>query len=421
MPTVTRPAIIASMLRRTFLAAAAATSPAILRSSTDKRGYTWAEIEKILARGDVKGKLTRADLPTPALLLDLDAFEFNVAKMTKYAKEHNRALRPHGKTHKCPEIARALIRSGAVGACAAKISEAEVFAANGVSNILITTAVIGKYKIERAVRLAKAHPDTIFCVDNTKNAGDLNDAAAAAKIKFNVAIDLLVGGRTGIQCGSPAVSLGEHLQTLSNLKLAGLQAYAGGASHTMGFENRKAKSLEQMTPAIDTRRMLEAKGIACPLLTGGSTGTYNIDSQIAGITEMQPGSFVFMDVDYNRIGGEDGAVYRDFKNSLTVVTTVVSKPSDTTAVVDGGLKAFSTDKPFMPEATGIKGIKYSWGGDEHGRLNLAEASAPVNLGDRLEFIIPHCDPSVNLYDKMYCLRGDKVEAVWKVAARGMSQ
>ena len=403
-----------------FLAAAAA-SPAILRSSTDKRGYTWAEIEKILARGDVKGKLTRADLPTPALLLDLDAFKFNVAKMTKYAKEQNRALRPHGKTHKCPEIARALIRSGAVGACAAKISEAEVFAANGVSNILITTAVIGKYKIERAVRLARAHPETIFCVDNTKNAGDLNDAAAAAKIKFNVAIDLLVGGRTGIPCGAPAVSLGEHLQTLGNLKLAGLQAYAGGASHTMGFENRKAKSLEQMTPAVETRRALEAKGIACPLLTGGSTGTYNIDSQIAGITEMQPGSFVFMDVDYNRIGGEDGAVYHDFKNSLTVVTTVVSKPSDSTAVVDGGLKAFSTDKPFMPEATGIKGIKYSWGGDEHGRLNLAEASAPVNLGDRLEFIIPHCDPSVNLYDKMYCLRGDKVEAVWKVAARGMSQ
>jgi D-serine deaminase-like pyridoxal phosphate-dependent protein len=408
------------MNRRLFVTAIAG-APSLLRSATEKRGYTYAEIEKILVRGDVRGKLTRADIPTPALLLDLDGFEHNVAKMTTWAKEHNRTLRPHGKTHKCPEIARALIKSGAVGACAAKISEAEVFAANGVSGLLVTTAVIGKHKIERAVRLASLHRDTIFSVDNAQNVRDLNDAAGAAKIKMNLAVDLWVGGRTGILTGDPALGLAQAIASMPNVKLAGIQAYAGGSSHVIGFDARKKDSMDKMTPAVETRRMIERAGIACPLLSGGSTGTYNIDSEIDGITELQPGSFVFMDVDYNRIGGQSGAVYQDFKNSLSVITTVVSKPKDDLAIVDGGFKAFSTDKPFMPEAKSIQGIEYRWGGDEHGRLNIAKASAAVNLGDRLEFIIPHCDPSVNLYDRIFCLREDNVEAVWKIAARGMSQ
>jgi D-serine deaminase-like pyridoxal phosphate-dependent protein len=409
------------MKRRNFLAAAAA-APTVLRSSTEKRSHTYAEVEKILAKGDVKGKLTRDDLPTPALMLDLDAFESNVAKMAKHCKDHDRALRPHGKTHKCPEIAKALIRAGAVGACAAKISEAEVFAANGVGGLLVTTAVIGKQKIERAVRLSSQRHDTIFCVDNAQNVRDLNDAAGVAHIKMNVAVDLFIAGRTGITPGEPALGLAQIISTLPNLKLIGIQSYAGHASHVIGWEERRKVSQTAMGRAVDTARLFAKSGIECPLLTGGSTGTYNIDSDIKGITELQPGSFMFMDVDYGRIGGKDGApAYQDFRNSLSVLTTVVSKPSDNLAIVDGGYKAFSTDKPFTPEAKGIAGIGYSWGGDEHGKLDLAKASAPVNVGNRVEFIIPHCDPSVNLYDRMYCLRGDNVEAVWKIAARGMSQ
>ena len=176
-----------------------------------------------------------------------------------------------------------------------------------------------------------------------------------------------------------------------------------------------------MAQAVETARLFEKNGIECPLVTGGSTGTYNIDSGIKGISELQPGSFMFMDLDYSRIGGKDGPVYRDFRTSLSVLTTVVSKPTDSLAIVDGGFKAFSTDRAFTPEAKGIQGIAYSWGGDEHGKLDLAKASAPVNLGDRVEFVVPHCDPSVNLYDRLYCTRGDSVEAVWKIAARGMSQ
>src|SRR5438105_1309737 len=188
-------------------------APSVLRSATKKRGRTYAEVEKILAKGDVKGKLTRDDLPTPALILDLNAFESNVAKMASHCKGHGRALRPHGKSHKCPQIAKALIRAGAAGCCAAKISEAEVFAASGVGGLLVTTAVIGKQKIERAVRLSSKRRDTIFCVDNARNARDLNDAAGAARLKMNVAVDLF-HGRTGIQPGEPALGLAQLITTL---------------------------------------------------------------------------------------------------------------------------------------------------------------------------------------------------------------
>jgi D-serine deaminase-like pyridoxal phosphate-dependent protein len=382
----------------------------------------WAEIEKILAEGDFRnGAVTRDELPTPALVLNLDAFEWNVAKMAGHCKDHNRALRPHGKTHKCPEIAKAIIRAGAVGACTAKLSEAEVFARDGVSGLLVTTAVIGTHKIERAVRLAAGHRDIIFCVDDAQNVHDLNDAAGAARIRLNLAVDLFVGTRSGIMPGDPAVGLAQLIDSLPNVQFAGIQAYAGQASHTPGFAERRLHSRDAMAPAVETRCSLEGKGIACPLLTGGSTGTYNIDSEIDGVTELQPGSFMFMDVDYNRIGGQDGPVYRDVRNALSVLTTVVSKPTRLSAVVDGGFKAFATDRPFMPDAKNISGIAYNWGGDEHGILNLEQASSAVNLGDRLEFIIPHCDPSVNLYDKMYCLRGESLETVWPIAARGMSQ
>jgi D-serine deaminase-like pyridoxal phosphate-dependent protein len=188
-----------------------------------------------------------------------------------------------------------------------------------------------------------------------------------------------------------------------------------------GFEQRRQASREALAPAIETRCLLERSGIPCGLFTGASTGTYSIDTSSGGLTEIQPGSFIFMDIDYNRIGGDHGDAYLDFRNALTVLTTVVSKPSKSLAVVDGGYKAFATDRPYVPEAIGIPGIRYTWGGDEHGKLDLTDATMAVELGDRIEFVVPHCDPTVNLYDRIYCLRGDAVEAVWEISARGMSQ
>jgi D-serine deaminase-like pyridoxal phosphate-dependent protein len=397
-----------------------ATGLAVAAVHAAKRGYSWSEIDRLIARGDVKGKLAKEDLPTPALIVELDAFEANVKKMSEHVLGKGRALRPHAKTHKCPEIAMRLIRSGAVGACAAKLSEAEALAAGGVTGLLITTAVVGKNKIERAVAFARKRPETIFSVDNAQNVKDLNDAAGAGKVRLNAAIDLHVGGRTGIVSGAPALALGESIQSMPNLKLAGIQAYAGQASHTVGFEARRRVSREAMAPAVELRQALEQKGIPCPLVTGGSTGTYNIDTDMDGITELQPGSFVFMDIDYNRIGGQSGEVYNDFQNSLFVLTTVVSKPKDEMAIVDGGLKAFSTDRAFPPQWRGGAELPYAFAGDEHGRLSL-KGGKQVSVGDRLEFIIPHCDPSVNLYDRLFAVRGEQVEAVWRIAARGLSQ
>lgn len=383
--------------------------------------YTFEEVDRILAGGDVNGKLSRDDLPTPALLLDLDAFEANVSKMARYCADRNLALRPHGKTHKCPEIAKRLIRAGAVGSCCAKLSEAEVFAASGVSGLLITTPVIGERKIRRAVALAAGFPDTMFAVDNPINVRDLNDAAGTECVKLNVVVDLLVGRKGGIPTGQPALELAGLIASMPHLRFAGLQAYAGHASHVEGFARRKDASLEALAPALETRRLLERNAIACGLMTGGSTGTYEVDGDLTEIDELQPGSFIFMDTDYNRIGGRDGAVYADFANSLSVLTTVISKPSIEMAIVDGGYKAFATDRPFMPEPESIAGITYSWGGDEHGRVDISRAVRAIELGDRLEFIVPHCDPTVNLYDRIYCLRRDSVEAAWTIAARGKSQ
>lgn len=364
---------------------------------------------------------SRSDVATPALFLDLDAFEDNIAKMAAHVKARGKAFRPHGKTHKCPEVARALIGAGAIGCCAARLSEAEVFAAHGIPGLLITTAVIGKDKIARAMALATTAPDTIFVADHRQNVRDLNDAAGArgGGSRIRVAVDLFFG-RTGIAPGTAAVELAQLIDSLPHLEFAGLQSYDGQAAHTTPFDARSARTTSTMNKAVETKVMIERAGIACPMVTAGSTGTYRFDSENPGITELQPGSFVFMDMEYGQIGGPDGTEYRDFKNALTVVTTVISRSSGI-AIVDGGYKAFSTDRPFTPQAVNVEGVTYHWAGDEHGRLDTSQSSSDLRVGDRVEFLPPHVDPTVNLYDHIYALRGDRVEAVWPIAARGKSQ
>jgi 3-hydroxy-D-aspartate aldolase len=360
----------------------------------------------------------RHDIPTPALLLDLDAFEHNVRTMAGYIAARKRAFRPHGKTHKCPEIARRLIAAGAVGICAAKLGEAEVFAAAGIPNLLVTTAVVGPAKAARAAALALRAPDITFCADDADNVRELSRAAGNAGVTMNVAVDLYFG-RTGIAPGMPALELAQLIDRLPNLKFAGLQAYDSSASHIADFAGRRARTRQSLARAVETQSLITDVGIACPFVSGASTGTYLVDAEIEGVTELQPGSFVFMDVDYSRIGGPDGPPSATFKHALTVITTVVSRHA-ATAIVDGGYKAFSTDRPFTPEPVALPGVSYAWAGDEHGRLDLSAAPREIRVGDRLEFIPPHCDPTVNLYDRIYVLREDRVEDVWPIAARGRS-
>lgn len=388
----------------------------LLRTTT----RPWAEVEQMLASGDVRGKLAKEDLPTPALCVDLDALSGNIQKMADYARRQGRALRPHGKSHKCSEIARLTLAAGAVGACSAKLSEAEAFAAADIESILVTTPMVGRYRVERAVRLAGRIPDLILVVDHAENADDLNAAAEAAGVQITVALDLNVTNRTGVAPGADAVALAEHIVRLPHLTLKGIQAYAGHASHVNGFAERTASSLQAMAPAIATRQALEAKGIPSPWLSGASTGTYNIDGEMDGVTELQPGSYLFMDLDYAGIGSPSSDRFDDFAHSLTVLSTVYSMPGREQAILDAGLKSFATDTPFAPKVRDIEGCRYTFAGDEHARLDVRQASRPVQLGDRLELIIPHCDPTVNLYDRIFATRGEQVEAVWRIDARGMS-
>lgn len=380
----------------------------------------WAGFQDLIESGNFAGKIAKDDLPTPALVVDLDILEANLHKMASHLKAAGKGFRPHAKTHKCVEIAEACIRAGAIGTCTAKVSEAEVFAAAGLSGLLVTTPLVGAWRVERAVALALQKPDTIFCADHPSNVDRLNEAARAAGIVLNVAIDLLVGGRTGVAPGGEGLKLAQRIDEAANLRFAGIQAFAGPCAHTHGFEERKAASERAMGLAVETRRVIERAGVDCRWLSGGSTGAYNIDSAIDGVTELQPGSFLFMDLDYASIGGANTtAGFDDFGFSLSVITTVFSKPSNDVAIVDAGFKAFSTDRPFPPRLkTG--GAKYSWAGDEHGRLDLNAAERSVELGDRLEFLVPHCDPTVNLYDRIYGIRGERLDSVWKIAARGMT-
>jgi D-serine deaminase-like pyridoxal phosphate-dependent protein len=361
----------------------------------------------------------RDEIPTPALLLDLDRFESNIARMTDHLRQRGKAFRPHGKTHKCPEVARRLVAAGAVGSCTARLSEAEVFAEHGLRGLLVTTAVIGAAKIARAVALARLAPDTIFVVESEQNARDLSAEAARSGVDLNIAIDLYFG-RTGVSPGAPALDLARAVVRLPRLNFAGIQAYDGAAAHTTPFDARRTRSLGSMKQAVESRRMIEHEGIACRLVSGGSTGTYLIDADVDGITEMQPGSFAFMDAEYAAIGGPNGSEYRDFSQAITVVATVISRRPGV-AVVDAGYKAFATDRPFTPVPVNLPRVSYAWAGDEHGRLDLTQTDCEVRVGDRVEFVPPHCDPTVNLYDVIHALRGDIIEGVWPIAARGKSQ
>ena len=364
--------------------------------------------------------MVRDDIPTPALLLDLDAFEANVATMATFVRSRGKGFRPHGKTHKCPEIARRLVAAGAIGSCTARLSEAEVFADHGIPGLLVTTAIVGPHKAARAAALSAKAPDTIFVADDAAAVHALDAAASARGVPMQMAVDLYFG-RTGVLPGEGARDLARVIASCRHLRFVGLQAYDAAASHTQGFDARRARTAGTMAQAVETRRLIEADGIACPIVSAGSTGSYRFDAEMDGLTELQPGSFIFMDADYAKIGGADGAeAYTDFRTALTVLTTVVSVHGDE-AIVDGGYKAFATDRPHTPEPIAEPGLSYAWAGDEHGRLDLRHAARRLRVGDRVAFRAPHCDPTVNLYDEIHALRGDRVEDVWRIAARGKSQ
>ena len=363
----------------------------------------------------------RDEIPTPALLLDLDRFERNLERMARHARGAGKNLRPHAKTHRCPEIARRQIAAGALGVACAKLGEAEVMAKVGVRGLLITTQVVSPASVSRLMALLAVAPDTMIVVDHADVVSALARAASAAGVVVNLLVDLDVGTRrTGAPPGEAALALACAVSGHRSLRLRGLQGYAGHCAHVIGWSARREASHKALGPLMETRRLLERAGLPVEVVAGASTGTYDIDSELAGLTELQSGSYCVMDLDYRRIGGRGGPSLTDFEMALTVVATVVSVPAPDRSIVDAGLKAFSTDKPFPPEAVERSGLTYEFAGDEHGRLVGDDPARRPSLGERIEFFPPHCDPTFNLYDRIYAMRRDRVEAVWSIAARGRS-
>ena len=393
--------------RRSFLAASAFSAGLSPRLS-------FAVTEALMTKG-----LTKADLPTPALLVDLDALEANLKVVSDQCQARGCFARPHAKTHKCPEIAKLQRKAGARGVSVATVPEAEAMVAAGLGGVLLTSPIVDPNKLARMAGLAREPGTVLLAVGHPREAELLAEAAGAAGVVVDVLVDLDVGDhRFGMTPGTPARDLARTIARYPSLRIRGVQAYAGLASHVPGFEARKAVSRTAMLQAVETRDLLNKDGHDAAFVSGGSTGTYNIDSELPGGIELQVGSYVFMDVGYRAIGGKgDAAVYSDFRPSLTVLTTAVSTTLPDRVSVDAGTKSFATDSPDLPAAKGWDGLKYKFFGDEFGLLTAAEGATLPRLGDRLEFYVPHCDPTVNLYDRIYATRGDKVEAIWPIAAR----
>ncbi len=360
--------------------------------------------------------MTLSEVDTPALLLDLDAFERNLDRMDKSLAESRIRVRPHAKSHKCPEIALRQMARGAIGVCCQKVSEAEAMVEGGVMNVLVSNEVIGAPKLARLAALARRARVSV-CVDDEQNIADIDAAARAAGVKIDVLVEVNVGAnRCGVEPGQPVVNLAQRVATAKHLRFAGLHAYQGAAQHARTPVERKAAIVKAVQSVRDTIDALQDHGLKPEFITGAGTGTYLLEAASGVYNEIQPGSYIFMDADYNRNLGDDGRPVQHFEQSLYVWATVMSHATAERAVVDAGLKALSVDSG-MPLVADLPGVEFLKASDEHGVLKLPQGSQ-VKVGDKIRLIPGHCDPTVNLYDWIVGVRGDKVECLWPITARG---
>jgi D-serine deaminase-like pyridoxal phosphate-dependent protein len=357
--------------------------------------------------------MSKWDIDTPALVLNIGLAERNLARMAGAAKRLGKQLRPHVKTHKTPILARRQAELGAIGVAAAKLGEVEAMILGGVGDILLTTETVGPRKIARLLALSR-HASLINVVDDAGAAAALSAAFEREGLVLDVLVDVNVGqDRTGVEPGEPALSLARRVMDLPGLRLRGLQGYEGHLQHVYDEAERTEACRAAMRKLSETTRLIREDGLPVEIVTTAGTGTHRIAGEIPEVTELQPGSYVVMDSDYGRVKG------LDFANALTILTTVVSHVHPGRAVVDAGTKSASTDSG-NPAVKDLPGATYTPGGDEHGKLALQGGPKP-KLGDKVELIPSHCDTTVNLYDHYHVVRDDRVEAIWPIAARGATQ
>ena len=361
------------------------------------------------------------EIDTPALVLDLDAFERNLVAMAAYTQAHGIRLRPHAKTHKSPEIALRQIAHGAVGQCCQKVSEAEILVAGGVADVLVSNEVSGAAKLDRLARLARQSRISL-CVDHLDGVIEASEAAARHDVVLDILVEIDIGGRRcGAAPGEAAVRIAEAVARSNTLRFAGLQAYHGPAQHMRSIDERREAIERAGLLTRNTVERLGHAGLACGVVSGAGTGTYEIETASGIWSEIQAGSYVFMDADYARNRQADGMPFRAFEHALFVLAGVMSKPVPDRAIVDAGHKAAAIDSG-MPTPFRREGVVYTKPSDEHGVLTGDPIALP-HRGDRLLLVPGHCDPTVNLHDWYVCVRGlhgpdTHVEALWPVAGRG---
>ncbi len=367
---------------------------------------------------------SRTLLDTPALCVDLDAMERNIAAMAELCRNKGVALRPHAKTHKSVRIAERQIAAGAVGICCATIGEAEVMVAGGIKGVLVTSPQVTPSKIARVVALNLAAENGFsVVVDHPQNVAGLSEAASASGKALDVLVDFSAGHhRTGAATVDDAIALAQAVAAADGLRLAGLQAYYGNLQHIADRAERQEKTRRQHDVIAGLVGKLRGAGFAVPIVTGAGTGTHDIDAETRTFTELQAGSYIFMDVEY-AAALRDGRNALPFDTSLFVQTAVVSVESAKVpggyVTTDAGLKCFATEGPKPEVMSGApSGATYGYAGDEHGRLFYPPGSDIPALGQRIEVVTPHCDPTVNLHDFYHIVRGDTLVDIWPVDARG---
>ena len=363
----------------------------------------------------------RASLNTPALILDHDALTTNIARMAAFAKANGLALRPHAKTHKSGAIARLQIDSGAVGVCCAKIGEAEALAdESGIDSILITSPVVAPHAIARVIALHRRLGDLRVVIDHPDNAAALAAAAKDEPRPLKVLIDVDPGlRRTGVANAAAAVALAQAIRASSALSYLGVQFYCGREQHIADFQERRAAVAKRFDALRIVLDALAAIGAPAQIVTGGGTGTHEIDAALGVLTELQAGSYIFMDRQYLECAlREDGAL--PFDTALFVDAHIVSANTPGMATLDAGFKAFATDGPTPHVHSGApEGAEFVFMGDEHGAVRAP--GAQFRLAEIVTLTAPHCDPTVNLYDYYHVVRGDTLIRIWPISARGRSR
>lgn len=354
----------------------------------------------------------KEEIDTPALLVDLPAMEANLRRMANFFQDKKAKLRPHAKTHKCPIIAHKQLDLGAIGITCAKLGEAEVLVEAGISDILIANQIVGSPKIARLTDLAQ-EANLMVAVDNPENVRALSQAASGNGVVLRVLVEVDIGmGRCGVSPGQATRNLAEQASRSPGLSFAGLMGYEGHLVFVPSLEERTRRCQEAMALLLETRDLIERSGLPVSVVSGGGTGTYAITGALSGITEVQAGSYLFMDGRYRGIEGLD-----DFDIALTLLTTVISRPNEKRAIIDAGMKAV-THEFGLPTVKGRAGAKLIALAEEHGIIQFEEPDNQLKVGDKIELIPSHGCTTINLHDFYYATRHSLLEAIWPIAGRG---